>query len=65
MCVHCDWGCFAKMQDAMGSQEAFSFSSDQKEILAQLASLSNYKNSKVALGARKVTTDSDMYLLIY
>ena len=45
---------FLDLQDALKSEEAYNMNEDLKNTLSQLASLSNHKNSKVALAARQV-----------
>ena len=41
-------------QEALSAQETYNLSEDLKKMLHDLASLSNHKNSKVALSARQV-----------
>jgi len=41
-------------QDALGELESCNLSTEIQDILAKLASLNNYKNSKVSLRARQV-----------
>ena len=48
--------CF--LQEAVATQESYNLSSELKELLQKLASLYNHKNSKVALSARKVFSQS-------
>ena len=42
------------LQDALGDLESYNLSVEIQDILTKLASLNNYKNSKVALRARQV-----------
>ena len=45
---------FLALQDALKCEETYNMNEDMKTTLSQLASLSNHKNSKVALAARQV-----------
>ena len=41
-------------QNSLQSQETYNFPNDLKQMLQKLASLNNYKNSKVVLSARQI-----------